>query len=70
MNTPDISIVSAVVIKPGDKVLVVLHGQYVSQAELERFKKHLKEWSPEANWTLVCGAEIYVNRAGDVETPA
>jgi hypothetical protein len=60
----ELLITSAVIVQPGDKVLLVMPDQ-ATPDELARFKAHLETWAPGADWLLVAGPEAVYQRPGD-----
>jgi hypothetical protein len=61
----ELIITSATIVKPGDKVLLVLPAE-TSREDMWEFKARLDEWAPGTDWLLVCGAEaVYQKLAED-----
>lgn len=55
----EVVITSAVVVRPGDKVLLVVPGEYnYTPQDLDLLSSYVKSWAPDADWLVVGGVEV------------
>ena len=59
--TDELIITSAVVVEPGDKILLVVPAQ-IRMDDLQELKHRLEDWAPGADWLLISGIETVHQR--------